>query len=171
MSPVRIICSVLTALSTLRLLPDHYRLSLAGDGQQETVLRRRVDDLQLGGRVRFLGRLSDVSAQIRRSDVLLHPSLWETFGFSLIEAADHGLPVVALPVSSVDELVPGLVPGTMAHAPTPRALAEAVHEAVRRGGPSAEQHVEAWRRRREKFSATTVVATWLTALTDGMKAR
>jgi glycosyltransferase involved in cell wall biosynthesis len=154
----------LTAVSAMRLLPDHFRLSLAGDGDQEQDLRRKVRECGLESRVTFLGRLGDVSHQLRKSDLLLHPSLSETFGFSLIEAADHGLPVVTLPVPSIDELVPRLVPGKLAGASTPSALADAVQETVLGGSPTAEQHEEAWQRRRERFSPAAVVPTWLEVL-------
>jgi glycosyltransferase involved in cell wall biosynthesis len=153
-----------TALSSMRLLPEHYRLSLAGDGVQEQLLRRSAQELGVARRVRFLGRVGDVSAHLRSSDLLLHPSLFETFGFSLIEAADHGLPVVTLPVPSIDELVPGFVPGTLARAPTAGALAVAVQETVRRGRPTSEQHAEAWQRRRRRFSAGAVATRWLAEL-------
>jgi glycosyltransferase involved in cell wall biosynthesis len=150
-----------TALASMRLLPENYRLSLAGDGVQDRMLRRSAQELGVASRVRFLGRVGDVSAHLRSSDLLLHPSLSETFGFSLIEAADHGLPVVTLPVPSIDELVPGFVPGTLASAPTAGALAVAVQETVRRGRPTSEQHAEAWQRRRRRFSADAVATRWL----------
>ena len=72
--------------------------------------------------------------------------------------------MVTLPVPSIDELVPTLVPGTLAAAPTPRALAEAVEETVGAGRPTTEQHARAWQRRREKFATATVVARWLAEL-------
>ena len=153
-----------TALASMRLLPEHYRLSLAGDGVQDRMLRLSAQELGVASRVRFLGRVGDVSAHLRSSDLLLHPSLFETFGFSLIEAADHGLPVVTLPVPAIDELVPGLVPGTLAGAPTAGALAVAVQETVRHGRPTSEQHAEAWQRRRRLFSAGAVAARWLAEL-------
>jgi glycosyltransferase involved in cell wall biosynthesis len=152
------------ALTSLRFLPQHYRLSLAGDGAQERMLRQCAQDLGVADRVRFLGRVGDVSRHLRTSDLLLHPSLFETFGFSLIEAADYGLPVVTLPVPAIDELVPRFVPGTMAGAPTARALADAVTETVLRGRPTIEKHAEAWQRRRQRFSAGAVAARWLEEL-------
>jgi glycosyltransferase involved in cell wall biosynthesis len=154
----------LTAVSSMRFLPQHFRLTLAGDGVQDRMLRRSAHDFGVADRVRFIGRVGDVCRHLRTSDLLLHPSLSETFGFSLIEAADHGLPVVTLPVPSIDELVPRLVPGTMAGAPTARALADAVSETAQSGPPTAEQHAEAWQRRRQRFSAGPVVARWLEEL-------
>ena len=118
--------------------------------------------------MRFLGRVGDVSQHLHASDLLLHPSLSETFGFSLIEAADHGLPVVTLPVPAIDELVPGFVPGTMAGAPTARALADAVQETVQRERPTDEQHAEAWQRRRQRFSARRGRRSWLEELRRGV---
>ena len=154
----------LTAVSSMRFLSQRYRLSLAGDGVQDRMLRQRAHDLGVADRVRFVGRVGDVSRHLRTSDLLLHPSLSETFGFSLIEAADHGLPVVTLPVPAIDELVPHFVPGTMASAPTARALADAIAETVLRGRPTTEQHAEAWQRRRQRFSSDAVAARWLEEL-------
>jgi glycosyltransferase involved in cell wall biosynthesis len=154
----------LLALTSMRFLPQLYRLSLAGDGPQERMLHQFAHDLGVADRVRFLGRVDDVSQHLRTSDLLLHPSLFETFGFSLIEAADHGLPVVTLRVPAIDELVPRFVPGTMADAPTARALADAVTKTVLRGRPTTEQHAQAWQRRRQRFSARAVAAGWLEKL-------
>jgi glycosyltransferase involved in cell wall biosynthesis len=154
----------LTAVSSMRYLPEDYRLTLAGDGVQERMLHRSAQELSVADRVNFVGRVGDVSQYLRTSDLLLHPSLSETFGFSLIEAADYGLPVVTLPVPSIDELVPGFVPGTMAADTTARALADAVRETVLRGRPTTEHHAEAWRRRRQRFSASAVVARWFEEL-------
>jgi glycosyltransferase involved in cell wall biosynthesis len=153
-----------TALTSMKFLPQHYRLSLAGDGVQDRMLRQYAHDLGLGDRVCFLGRVSDVTGHLRTSDLLLHPSLFETFGFSLIEAADHGLPVVTLPVPAIDELVPRLVPGTIADAPTARALADAVVDTMLHTRPTVEQHAAAWQRRHQRFSTAAVVARWLEEL-------
>ena len=142
-----------TALISMRFLPQHYRLSLAGDGAQGRMLRQYAQDLGVADRVRFLGRVGAVSQHLRTSDLLLHPSLFETFGFSLIEAADHGLPVVTLPVPAIDELVPGFVPGTMAALPLLGLLRMRSPRRCCARRPTTEQHAEAWQRRRQRFSA------------------
>jgi glycosyltransferase involved in cell wall biosynthesis len=55
--------------------------------------------------VHLLGRVPDVSAWLRRAEVLVHPARWEGFGLALLEAMLAGLPVVATRVSSIPEIV------------------------------------------------------------------
>ena len=48
----------------------------------------------LRGRVHFLGQLREVSPLYRAADVLVHPTLEDTFAMVVLEAMAHGLPVV-----------------------------------------------------------------------------
>jgi glycosyltransferase involved in cell wall biosynthesis len=59
--------------------------------------RRRVDALGIGEHVVFMGRVpqGQMGALYQRCDLMVYPSLCESFGFSLIEAMGHGLPIVA----------------------------------------------------------------------------
>jgi glycosyltransferase involved in cell wall biosynthesis len=152
------------AIEALRHLPPAFHLTMVGDGRQFAALSRRAGELEVADRVAFLGRVDDVGAYLRRSHALVHPSLSETFGFSLVEAADHGLPVAALPVRCVDELVPTYVPGVMAGELTPVALASAISE-VAHDGVSRHDITGAWERRRLRFSVSTVCAQWREVLT------
>jgi len=72
-------------------------LTLVGDGHQETLLRKKVDELNLNNRVSFLGYLSPKKfvEQLRESHSLVLSSSVETFGMVVIEAMSCGLPVVA----------------------------------------------------------------------------
>jgi glycosyltransferase involved in cell wall biosynthesis len=56
-------------------------------------------------RVRFLGPRQDVERVLQASDVIVLPTLYETFSLAAHEAAASGLPVVATPVHGVAELV------------------------------------------------------------------
>jgi glycosyltransferase involved in cell wall biosynthesis len=55
--------------------------------------------------VYLLGRVPDVTAWLRRADLLVHPARWEGFGLSLLEAMLSAVPVVATRVSSIPEIV------------------------------------------------------------------
>jgi glycosyltransferase involved in cell wall biosynthesis len=48
----------------------------------------------LAQRVFFLGSLQDVSPAYMAADVLVHPTLEDTFAMVVLEAMAHGLPVV-----------------------------------------------------------------------------
>ncbi len=58
---------------------------------------QRIRELALGGEVVFTGRVpQDQMGELYRAcDLMIYPSLCESFGFSMIEAMGHGLPIVA----------------------------------------------------------------------------
>lgn len=66
---------------------------------------RLADDLGVLEGVRFLGFRPDVDRYLQAADLLLLPSLYETFSLVAHEAASCGLPVVATPVGGIKELV------------------------------------------------------------------
>ena len=151
------------AISALALLPPRFLLELAGDGEKINLLKALAVDLGVTDRVTFLGRVADVGEVLRRADVLVHPSLAETFGLSLIEAGEAGVPVAALPVEAVDELVPRFVTGILAADTSPAALAEAVSRLILEP-PSASDFEKTWYGRRTAFDPAQVTGEWVRAL-------
>jgi len=178
--PVRVACvgslnrlkNHVDAIRALALLPDHYHLALAGEGPQEAALREEVVRLGLGARVTLLGRVPSVDTVLDGSDVMLHPSIVETFGYSLLEAAERGVPVVAYDVQALDELVPALVPGRLADERTPESLARAVLQ-VTLGGATSQADVDrSWRRRCELLDPGRITDLWTrSVLADGPEPR
>lgn len=152
------------ALSALALLPEHHHLTLAGDGEERELLAGRARDLRVDHRVRFLGRIPDVGGLLAEADLLVHPSRAETFGLSLVEAAEAGLPVAALPVPALDELVPTLVPGTLAAQPTPAALADAILRMTGDERPTRAAFEKAWRARSAVLDPAEVSRRWVEAV-------
>jgi glycosyltransferase involved in cell wall biosynthesis len=93
------LAEVLAAASRVR--PWH--LTFIGDGPDRRQLERRFSGLP----ATFAGRRSaiEVAAAYRSADVLLMPSLTETVGLVLLEAAACGLPVVAADTPAVRHTV------------------------------------------------------------------
>jgi glycosyltransferase involved in cell wall biosynthesis len=58
-------------------------------------MRQHVADLSLGGRVYFLGALTDMNPAYQAADCLVHPTLEDTYAMVVLEAMAHGLPVLA----------------------------------------------------------------------------
>ena len=63
--------------------------------------------LGIENRVTFTGpkKPEALAAQYRNADVFVYPSLYENFGQPVLEAAAHGLPVIATPVGVAGEIV------------------------------------------------------------------
>jgi glycosyltransferase involved in cell wall biosynthesis len=74
-------------------------LAIAGAGEPayEASLRRRIDELGIGGVVTMLGgvRGDDKTRFFANQDVIVVPSYTENFGIVVAEALAHGIPVIA----------------------------------------------------------------------------
>jgi glycosyltransferase involved in cell wall biosynthesis len=78
-----------------------------GLGARTEFLRREIDRLGLGGHVELLGRVSDdqLLDLYRGAAAYVDASLFEGFGYQVLEAMACGAPVVASRVTSIPELV------------------------------------------------------------------
>jgi glycosyltransferase involved in cell wall biosynthesis len=87
---------VLDAVEIIRLLPDPWKLIIAGEGPARKVLERRIIDYGLSTRVRLLGNTEDMNEFYQDIDYYLFLSRYEPFGLVLAEAMFAGVPVVGL---------------------------------------------------------------------------
>ncbi len=99
--------NVVNSLRALELLPERYRLVLAGgDGYGSEAVHEFVRKERLGSRVQWLGYVprSTLTTLFQAASALLYPSLEEGFGFPMLEAMAHGLPVVTSRTSALPEV-------------------------------------------------------------------
>jgi glycosyltransferase involved in cell wall biosynthesis len=98
-----------------------------GEGPLDKKLRAEVDRLGLSDKVRFLGRLSTITGKVISSmEVLVQPSLTESFGLAVAEGLACGVPVVASRVGGLPELVKDGQHGFLVEPKSPEAIAERV---------------------------------------------
>lgn len=79
--------------AVLSEVPDA-KLLIAGTGSQEQLLRAHTHKLGLESTVLFLGYRRDLPSIYKAVDVVLVPSLYESYGASIVEALAAGTPVV-----------------------------------------------------------------------------
>lgn len=99
--------NVLNALRALELLPERYRLVLAGgNGYGSERVHDYIRKRRLENRVKCLGYVPRCTllALYQSASALLFPSLEEGFGFPMLEAMAHGLPVVTSRTSALPEV-------------------------------------------------------------------
>ncbi len=113
----------------LRASPDAWLIVL-GEGSEEDALKNQAASLgiEVGGRIVFTGRRSDVAAIIGELTVAVIPSLREAQGISILEAMARCRPVVASAVGGIPEVVTDGVDGLL----VPPADAQALSDAVQR---------------------------------------
>ena len=103
-------------------------LLIAGDGPDETQVRRHAGAPALDGRVRFLGAQprSVVFELLGAADAALLSSSWENFPHMAVEALAVGTPVLATAVGGVTEIVRHEENGLLVPPGDPEALAAAI---------------------------------------------
>lgn len=83
-----------TLLQALRDTPPEVQLLVAGNTDQVPRFRAEAESLGIGSRVYFLGALPSAAIAYRAADVLVHPTLEDSFGMVVLEAMAYRLPVI-----------------------------------------------------------------------------
>ena len=143
--------------------PD-LRLVLAGsDGDDRAAVNAAIDTLQPSARKRVLltGRIDDAAKEwlLHHALVLAYPSLDEGFGFPLLEAMRHDVPVVASDAGSIPEvaadaalLVPALDVHALADALSTATTDSSVRDALVGAGRRRVDHYS-WQRSASQLAA------------------
>ncbi|MFA6246123.1 MAG: glycosyltransferase [Mucilaginibacter sp.] len=92
-------------LQIMSALPSNYYLDILGDGPLMVSLLADTKRLKLTDRVRFLGKVIDVTSHLVKSDLLLLTSITEGFPNVVLEALSTGVPVVCYSVGGASELI------------------------------------------------------------------
>jgi glycosyltransferase involved in cell wall biosynthesis len=79
-------------------------LLLAGEGEDEAMLRALAVQHGVAERVQFLGWRSDVANLFAMADIAVMPSRYEPFGFVMLEAMAQGTPLILTNVKGPDEV-------------------------------------------------------------------
>jgi len=76
---------------------------LLGNGPLESKLKAKIAEYNLDKHFVFAGMLSNFNLELAGSDLMIHPSVEEPFGFSVLEGMRAGLPVVASKIGGIPE--------------------------------------------------------------------
>lgn len=102
---------LIQALAQLRERRDDWCLDVVGEGPAREEYQRLVTDLGLADKITFHGLKSklEVAEFMRRADLFVLPSLFETFSVASAEALMTGLPVLVTRCGGPEEFVTDLV--------------------------------------------------------------
>ncbi|MGA4507741.1 glycosyltransferase family 4 protein [Propionibacteriaceae bacterium G1746] len=105
LSPEKNIEMTLRAFSRIVRDVPQARLTVAGTGDHQWVLKRLAAALRIDEAVSFPGFV-DANEALASHDVVLQPSLSDNFSYTLLDAMAHGLGVAASPIGGNPEMLP-----------------------------------------------------------------
>lgn len=84
-------------------------LLIVGDGDLEDEINKKINELNLEGKVYMLGSRDDINCILQAIDIFLFPSIWEGLPVAVVEAESSGLPcIVSETVTNEVKLLPTL---------------------------------------------------------------
>jgi len=100
-------------IKELPKLKFDYTLLVIGDGQEKQNLINLVKTLNLSKKVIFLGYQKNIQKLYEKCDVIVIPSIAESFGLVALEANSIGIPVIAANVPGLNEVIINNVNGLL----------------------------------------------------------
>lgn len=96
---------LISAAARLHAQGYRFHVVLAGDGPNRLELTQQCQRLGVDGRVVFLGQQTDVDVVYAASDIVALPSRKEGMPNVVLEAMQHGVPLVAMRVGAVPDML------------------------------------------------------------------
>lgn len=94
------------AIKVMSYLPDHYHLTVIGEGELECQLTQLINELGLQKKVTLTGFMSNPYYLYKKANLLLSTSRYEGFPNVVLEANACGLPVIAYNyVGGINEII------------------------------------------------------------------
>jgi glycosyltransferase involved in cell wall biosynthesis len=132
------------------------------DGSYDVHLRKRINKAW-EHKVKFIGNIrnDDLAQRYHAADILINPSLSESFGMTVVEAMACGKPVIVTRVGGMQETVQHGKNGLLVRPGDAMDLAEAILYLLHNDELRAAMGREGRKRAAELYSWETVVTNWL----------
>jgi len=90
---------------SLKKRSSNFKILIAGTGILEYELVNLISESKLEEHIEFVGFVNDIKGFMNSIDIFVLTSLWEGFGYVLLEAMACRVPIVAFDISSNPEIV------------------------------------------------------------------
>jgi glycosyltransferase involved in cell wall biosynthesis len=110
---------------------NNINLTIIGDGEEKEKLLLYTKKLKLEKKIRFIGWKNNIFPYLKQSDIFLFSSLYDGFGYVLIEAMSQGLPVVSTDTPfGPREILDNGKYGVLVPMKDPQVMAEAINKLI-----------------------------------------
>jgi glycosyltransferase involved in cell wall biosynthesis len=151
---------LLEAVKLVLAQSPSFKLLIAGEGDQASILKSKAEELKLGNSVLFLGFRNDIPDILKAADFYVCSSLSEGLSLSILEAMTAGKPVVATDVGGNPELVSDCQNGFLAPPSNPNALAEKMMLLINDPGLRRAMAQKSQEAARDKFSLEKMIENY-----------
>lgn len=118
------------AIRAIKILPEEKRekvvYCVAGTGEEKENLEKLIAELRVRDSVKLLGFIPNGSQYLPGADIFMMPSRTEAFPYSLLEAGQAGLPIIATSVGGMPELIKDMHNGILVYPNNSTEIAEAI---------------------------------------------
>jgi len=83
----------------------NFKMLLAGTGKLKADIMGLAIKMQVDDKIIFPGFIEDIGSFMKCIDIYILPSLWEGFGYIIVEAMINEIPVIAFDLSSNPEII------------------------------------------------------------------
>ncbi|MFN3420616.1 MAG: glycosyltransferase [Armatimonadota bacterium] len=153
--PAKGIDVLLHALAKINHQGHSWECYILGDGPERLRLMQLARELELDERISFVGYERNPYIWLRKADIFVSPSRWETFGIAIVEAMALGLPVIATATDGAVDIIDDGVDGLLVPVEDASALADAITELMH--NPSLRQRLgEKAKQKAQQFDAPLI---------------
>lgn len=155
---------LLRAFARLARRFPQWRVVIVGEGVERDALSRLREELQLTGRVEFLGEVREVDPWLARAALLVHPSRREGFPNAVLEGMGMGLAVISADCrAGPAELITDGINGRLVPVDDVEALTSVMTELMDSTAAREALGLEA-RKVRQTFSQQHIMESWWACL-------
>lgn len=147
---------LLEAFSLLRKQGVPFHGLIGGAGEEESALRRRLNELSLQDQVEIVGWVADKKRFFESIDLFVLPSLHEPFGIVLLEAFMSGVPVITTDAEGPAQIVSNGKDALLVGRSDPGAMAMAISRLLVDPALAASLASEAWETVSKTYAAEVV---------------
>ncbi|MET0751971.1 MAG: glycosyltransferase [Pyrinomonadaceae bacterium] len=140
-------------------IPNAFLL-LAGIGPLENELKKLAGNLEIAGKIIFLGRRNDVGALLELADVFAFPSFFEGLPVALIEAMFKRLPCVASRIEVFEEVISSRETGLLINPNSAAELKDAMIELYKNADLRKSLGENALREAKAKYDIAVTARQW-----------
>ena len=132
-------------------------LPILGQGPERQNLEKLIKKYQLEDRILLAGRIDDAKELLPAFDIYVCSSVKEGLSYTIIEAMQAGLPIVATCVGGNPELIKNEKTGLLVEAKNPKILAEAILKLINNKALAQRLGQEANKKAREEFMLSKMI--------------